>query len=367
MRLAAVILAAGYSTRMVDFKPLLALGGMSLLARCAQTFRRAGVQEILVVSGHRHPEVAAEAARLGLVCTYNPHYDRGMFSSVCTALPHLAAVDGFFLLPVDIPLVRPATIKAIAAAFDGRTTLVPVFAGQPGHPPLIPGSLIPEILAATGEGGLKAFLATRPGRTVPVWDRGVLLDADTPEDFAGLTRRMARLGVGEPAEALALARLAMPEKGVAHGQAVALAASLLGRELNRHGHQLDMELLHNAALLHDIAKGQPQHEARGAELLAALGLEELAPIVAAHRDVPPPASGRLSAKEVVCLADKLVRGTTRLSVHRRFAEKLALYQGDEAACRAIRSRCANALALAALVEKAVGRGLDDILAGEASP
>ncbi|OGR16681.1 MAG: hypothetical protein A2X81_10665 [Desulfobacterales bacterium GWB2_56_26] len=361
MRFGAIILAAGYSSRVGGFKPLMEPGGHSLIARCAQLFRRAHVADMYVVSGHRREEVEAEAARLGIPSIHNPHYDLGMYSSVCAALPHLTQVDGFYILPVDIPLVRPATIGALSAAFDGQTVIHPRFGDLRGHPPLIPAHLIPGLLAYDGKGGLKSFLQQQHSRDVAVWDRGILLDADTPADFAVLTRRLQRLAIGEPAEALALARLVMPEKGVAHGVAVARVASALGRELNRHGYLLDMDLLHNAALLHDVAKGRPQHEVRGAELLADLGLEKLAEIVAAHRDAPPPDSGRLTEKEVVCLADKLVRGTLRMSVHRRFAEKLELYAEASEARRAIRGRLANALALESLVEKAAGQSIEEIL------
>jgi molybdenum cofactor cytidylyltransferase len=367
VKVAAVILAAGYSSRMGGFKPLMELGGQSLLARCAGLFRGAGIGKIVVVTGHRHAEVEAEATRLGVAAIHNPDYDRGMFASVRAALPHLPGIDGFFILPVDIPLVRPATITALAAAFTGETVAYPAFEGLRGHPPLIPARLIPAILADDGQGGLKSLLEQQEHQDVAVWDRGILVDADTPEDFAALAKRCDRLAIGDTAEALALAAAFLPARGMAHGLAVARMALRLGRELNRHGHSLDLDLLHNGALLHDIAKGRPQHEARGAELLAGLGFRKLAEVVAVHRDVPPPASGQLTEKEVVCLADKLVRGTVRLPVERRFAEKLELYAQDRIASAAIRARLANALALQDLVERAAGRSIKEILDAEPGP
>jgi molybdenum cofactor cytidylyltransferase len=367
VKLTAVILAAGYSSRMGGFKPLMDLAGRSLLARCAGLFGGAGIGKIVVVTGHRHTEVETEAARFGLATIHNPDYDRGMFTSVCTALPHLADRDGFFILPVDIPLVRPATITALAAAFTGETVVYPTFNGLRGHPPLIPAQLVPTILAHDGHGGLKSLLEQQEHQDVAVWDRGILVDADTPDDFAALAKRFDRLAIGDTAEALALAAAFLAARGMAHGLAVAQVAMRLGRELNRHGCSLDLELLHNGGLLHDIAKGRPQHEARGAELLAGLGFRKLAEVVAAHRDVPPPSSGQLSEKEVVCLADKLVRGTVRLPVERRFGEKLELYALDRTASAAIRARLANALALQALVEQATGRSVADILDTEPAP
>ena len=367
-RFGAVILAAGFSSRMGDFKPLMELAGQSVLARCVRNFREAGVLDIVVVTGHRAAKVQAEVEKLGVSSMHNARHELGMFSSVCVAvagffeLSQLSGLDAFFILPVDVPLVRPATIRALIDAYDGRIAY-PCFEGERGHPPLIPASLIPEILGHDGQGGLKSLLETCPALDVHVWDRGILLDADTPDDFSALVRRAARLGVGERDEVLALARLSMPERGLAHGLAVARVALRLGEELNRHGGSLDLDLIHNAALLHDIGKGQPAHEARGGEMLAELGLSRLAPIVGSHRDVPPPASGVLTEKEVVCLADKLVRCDRRVGVEERFGEKLALYSLDAHACRAIRGRMNNALALRELVERSCGRGIEEILEG----
>ena len=364
MKLAAIILAAGYSSRIGGFKPLMQLGGQSLLARCAALFRGAGIEDITVITGHRRREVEDEAIKCKISYRYNENFDKGMFTSVCTAVSHLTSVDGFFLLPVDIPLVRPASITTLVDAFQGETAILPTFQGVHGHPPLLPAKLIPAILAYNGEGGLKSLLTKVAMSEIPVWDRGILLDADTPEDFADLDRRMSRMAIGDPEEALALATLTMREKGLAHGLAVAETAQALAQELNHHGYSLDLHLVNNAALLHDIAKGQPQHEALGARLLCRLGLGRVAEIVAVHRDVPPPMSAKMTEMEVVCLADKLVRGTTPLSVVQRFSEKLELFADDQQACRAIRGRQANALALQSLIEKAVGKGLDEILSAK---
>jgi molybdenum cofactor cytidylyltransferase len=364
MNLGGIIPAAGYSSRIGGFKPLMQLGGQSLLECCAGLLQQAGIRKIIVVTGHRGGEVEAEAQQFGLQCIHNPDYAQGMFSSVCTAVRQLSDVDGFFMLPVDIPLIRPATIATICTAFNGRSVTFPCFDGMRGHPPLIPAYLIPAILKHDGQGGLRTLLEKQECKDVAVWDKGILMDADTPEDVAALTRHLSRLDIGEPAETLALATLTIPERGLAHGLAVANVARALGRELNQHGLNMDVDILHNAALLHDIAKGQPQHETRGADMLKALGLGRLAEIVAVHRDVPPPASGRLTEKEVVCLADKLIHGSKRVSVRQRFEDKLSLYAQDHEACRAIRERLANALALQALVEQVAGCGIEAILGSE---
>lgn len=361
MNISAVILAAGYSSRMNGFKPLMTLGGKTLLAHCAEIFRRAGLSSITVVSGYRGEEVEAEASRLGVEWFRNDDIDRGMFSSVYEAVQRMPQIDGFFLLPVDIPLLYPATVSRLLDRFDERSVLLPVFRGKPGHPPLIPASIIPAILAHNGQGGLQAVLEEQPYLEIAVWDKGILMDADTPDDFSALKKRWAKIGIADSDEALELARLLMPDKGVEHGVATARIAVEVGRRLNRKGYILDLDMIRNAALLHDVGKGTPKHEYHGSEMLRNFGLHELAEIVAVHRCLPPPATGVLSEKEVVCLADKLIKGTQPVSVRERFAEKLASYAHDPKAIEAIQRRQADILALHDVVERQAGCSTGEII------
>lgn len=361
MNLGAVILAAGYSSRMGGFKPLMRLGGDSLVGHCLRLFAAAGVGRTVVVTGHRREEVEAELIRLGGEPLHNPEFARGMFSSVQAAVEQMSGLDGFFMLPVDIPLVRPATLDLLMEAFDATAVVYPCRHGVRGHPPLIPARLIPAIREHDGSDGLKRLLEDFPGRDVQVWDDGVLMDADTPEDFTRLVDRAAHLESGSRAEAESLAAMLMPERGVVHGRMVADIARALAEELNRNGYHLDLDVVHNAALLHDVAKGQPEHETRGAEMMRRLGLNRLAEPVGAHRDALPVPPEALGEKELVCLADKLVRGRWRMPVRQRFSEKLAVYADDPAAILAIQARMDNALALQRAVETATSRTVEDIL------
>jgi CTP:molybdopterin cytidylyltransferase MocA len=365
MKFAAVILAAGLSSRMDGFKPLLHIGGKSLLAHCHDLFSAVGVDEQVVVVGHHLPETVAEASLLGLTWCQNRDYRSGMFSSVKSGVSALAAgIDAFFLLPVDIPLIRPATLRAILAAYPDNTDAVifPTFAGRRGHPPLIPSSLIPAILAYDGTGGLEGLLCRYRGIDLAVWDEGILLDADTPADLEGLRQRFRRRAIPSPEESLALAGLMIDAAGIAHGRLVAEVALVLAQALQRQGRRFDTDLLFAAALLHDIAKGYPRHEIKGAEILESLGLRELAAITAVHSDLGCPASGLITEQEIVCLADKVVSGSRRLRLQQRYDEKRALFAGNDEALRAIERRRNNALALADLFERRAGRRLDAILA-----
>lgn len=367
--LAAVVPAAGLSSRLGRFKPLEELGGLSLLARAAALFREAGVTRIVAVAGHRAPEVLAEAGRLGLQAVVNPGYERGMFTSIRAGLAALPpGLDGVFVLPVDIPLVRPQTVRRLLARFPDSPAevLIPCFRGEPGHPPLLRAGLLPRVLAHGGDHGLRGALAGCATERVAVPDAGILLDVDTPADRDAAADRLARRGYPGPDEALALMELYdAGERGLGHARGVARAALALGRAvapaLERAGKPLDFALLEAAALVHDIAKGQRRHEEAGGRLLEAEGFPEAAAIVAAHRDIDPAGLEFPAERELVYLADKLVRGSQVLGLERRFQEKLDQFAGDAEACAAIARRRGHARDMARLVETLAGQDLQAIL------
>ena len=364
MKTGAVILAAGYSSRMGDFKPLLQIGGRSLIEHTISLFRDNGVDHIVVVTGHKEDEVAAEAERLNVQTVSNTDFADGMFSSVCVGISQLPALDAFFVLPVDIPLIRSSTVQTLLHAEINGGVIYPCFDGERGHPPLISREVIPAILKHNGQGGLKQVLEQFPGLDVPVWDEGILLDADTPEDFKNLLARFENMESGSRAEAQALAAITMQQRGINHGEAAAKIACAIGNALNSNGYSLDEDLIYNGALLHDIAKGRPHHESEGAAMLKTLGLHQLVDIVGSHRETAVPDSGRLTAKEIVCLADKLVRGTEQMPIRQRFDEKLVLYANDEEACKAINRRLQSALDLAEKVRKDTGTTVEEIITSE---
>lgn len=365
--LSAIILAAGLSSRMGELKALLPLGGRTVLARCVALFRDCGVEDVVVVTGHRADEVGAAAEAAGARVAFNPDYADGMFGSIRTGAGQLAPdCPGFFLLPVDIPLLRRGTVHLLARSFTETGALLsyPVFAGRRGHPPLIHGACIPAILAERApEGGLRSLLARieaeQPSqvREVQVADATIHVDLDTPEEFLAGCLRFDRCGWPTMAECEAILTHIhpMPAKGLAHGRAVAEVAVALGEGINRRSNRgLDLELCRVCGWLHDLAKGHPHHEAEGARWLEELGFERAASIVAAHKDLDWTPEMGIGERELVHLADKLVRGSRLVPIEERFEEKLSLYRNDPEAVRAIRRRYQVALQLAAAVEASMG-------------
>ena len=380
MPYAVLILAAGQASRMGRCKALLPLteeAGDHALSRLARLWSCADSR--LVVTGFHAEAVEAACAGLGWSCIRNPQPEQGMFSSVRTGLAEVmrvaaaAGIDGVFLQPVDVPLVRPLTVACLreAAAESPGAALIPTFAGTEGHPVFLPVGLLPSILTADGEGGLRAVLSRLPLRHVPVADALMLRDMDTPEDYAALRTLAAGTDGLSVAEAEELLRLrGVPERGLRHARAVSRVAGALALALGRARRAADVVAAvpdavccRVAGLLHDVCKGEAEHEAAGERLLRSYGLERLAVIVGAHRDMTPVPPEELTEKELVFLADKYCRGGDWVSVARRFADKLERYAGDAAACAAIEGRRERALRMEAALAEAL-RPLAD--RGEAS-
>ena len=187
----AIILAAGYSSRMGAFKPLLPFGETTVLERAIALFRAAGIADIRVVVGHRADELLPLLVRWQVRPLLNACYAEGMFSSVLTAAASFEGEGGaFFLLPVDFPLVRPESVEILLGAYrrGAGGILYPTCHGRRGHPPLLATSYRDAILSWPGTGGLSELLRQyqEDAANIETGDEGVLLDMDTPADYERL-------------------------------------------------------------------------------------------------------------------------------------------------------------------------------------
>lgn len=187
----ALILAAGLSRRMGEFKPLLPLRGAALIENSVGSALAGGAETAVVVTGCRADEVEDVLRRAfgeRVRFARNPDYAAtDMLRSVQLGVAALPACEAFFLLPGDMPAVAAGTYAKLLAAREREAAPVifPALDGRRAHPPLIDARLIPAILAYDGGGGLRGLWKRYEGelRTVPVDDAGVWLDLDTPADY----------------------------------------------------------------------------------------------------------------------------------------------------------------------------------------
>ncbi len=188
MQTAALIVAAGMSKRMGEFKPMLSIGSISIAQRVIATLQQSGVSKIVMVTGYNATALERHLSGNGVIFLRNDHYETTqMFDSVRIGLRYLKGkCDRVLFTPVDVPLFTASTVKAILDS--GATLACPMCEGKQGHPILIAESLIQEILLDCGEQGLKGAMdrCSEPLVRIDVEDPGTIHDADTPEDYASL-------------------------------------------------------------------------------------------------------------------------------------------------------------------------------------
>lgn len=335
----AVILAAGLSRRMGAFKPLLPLGGGTLIESAARRLREGGAARIVVVTGSRARDVERALAGMDLRFAHNPAFrETQMLDSAKIGLRALGECDEVFLLPADIPLFCPSLLQMLrqARAQTGADAAHPRMEGRNGHPLLLGPRAARAVLEHDGRDGVKGALAPLAVEACPVGDPGCLLDADTKADYERLLAfRAESVPAAYEIEALH-DRFGSTEAIRRHCRAVerralALAASPACAHLNKR-------LLAAAARVHDAARTKPQHAARLAQALLDLGYVRAAECVSVHMELPPAMWGTVSEATVLYLADKLVMEDRAATLDERFARAARRCAGNEQALLAAASR-----------------------------
>jgi molybdenum cofactor cytidylyltransferase len=187
-RIAAVILAAGRSTRMGPANKLLAdLSGKPLVRWVAEAALASQARPVLAVMGHQAAEVTNAVAGLDLTLVHNPDYATGLASSLkagIRALPE--TTDSALVLLGDMPRITTAHIDRLIAASASGKIVVPVHESQRGNPVLWPAQYFPELLALEGDAGAKRFLTAHAAdvHEVELGTDAIFLDIDTPDALA---------------------------------------------------------------------------------------------------------------------------------------------------------------------------------------
>jgi len=366
---AAVVLAGGLSSRMEQFKPLLPLGEATVADHAIAAFCDAGT-DVFLVTGYRREDIAAGIKNRDINIVHNPDYEKGMFTSVQAGVRVLnSGYRSFFINPVDIPLVKPATVKKLLAVAAERpeNIIYPAFAGKRGHPTLIPAALIPGILVWDKDGGLKAFLESHEDLAleVPVADSNILLDVDTAEDYEILKERSRRPEIPtdeECGEILNTICRVAPDR-IKHCQRVTEAAAEICRAFTMAGVTADISLVYAAAMLHDIGKGQKKHDIAGGELLREMGFGEVGNIVAVHSDLAGGDTSLSLEAKIVYIADKLIEGERPVSLEERYRSSRQRFAVTPEIETAIAGRLKVAREVKLEMEKRLGVRLGTIISG----
>ncbi|MCT4507588.1 MAG: NTP transferase domain-containing protein [Tepidibacter sp.] len=352
---AAIILSAGYSSRMGEFKPVMDLHGQTAINRVINTFKEANIDNIYVVSGH-NDDLIKNIVDAKVV--HNKYFDKGMLESVKTGVSQLSEdIDAFFILPVDIPCINSYTLKTIIHEYEKRNYIVihPTFSNIKGHPPFISTSISKKILSYNESGGLKNLLSFYKDRSknIQVADRGILLDMDNKEDYKVILDYISYFPYPDELECKEIMRICnVNEKTKLHMEYVAKLARVIALKLNENGCNININLTYTGALLHDIKKGEKQHAKQGAVTISKLGYPCLYEVIKSHMDISE--IEKIGEREIIYICDKLIKEAQMIDINERHKSSINRYKNCEDAVSNINKRFDNAKKIKNMIEEIIG-------------
>ena len=201
MKTSAIILAAGLSSRMGDFKPLMKLKEKTVVENLIDSIIEAEIDEIIIVLGFRGKDVERHIKSNykfhltlnKITFVYNEEYkETDMLTSIKIGIKSLSYCHGFYIIPGDMPAIKKDTFISLKNSMIKSKSEV-VFAtlnGYKKHPPLISYRFKDTILDYEGEGGLREIwkLYNINIKYVPVNDYGCAIDIDTKRDYEALVK-----------------------------------------------------------------------------------------------------------------------------------------------------------------------------------
>ncbi len=185
---AAIVLAAGESSRMGRPKPLLPLNGETFLGHLLRQIRASRVDRTVVVLGHRPEQVLEAMPEVRPLAVVNERYQLGQLSSLIVGLETVGEVaDAVLLCLADHPFVTAELIDELIEGYEQThlPIVVPVHGGRRGHPVLFGSRIFGELLAAPLDQGARAVVRAHAEEILEVAtdEPGILADVDTPEAY----------------------------------------------------------------------------------------------------------------------------------------------------------------------------------------
>lgn len=188
MNCAAIVLAAGNSTRMGQQKVLLPFNGVTVIEHIVARLTASGISKIVVVVGRDGLRIRAALKKVPVTIVDNPDYERGMLSSVRAGLA--AVTDRFSASLIclgDQPAIQTFVIDAVMkeGSLDESRIIVPVYRDRRGHPLYIPSVYWPNVMSSYDDTGLRGLLQefSEAVHGLSVDESSILADMDYPEDY----------------------------------------------------------------------------------------------------------------------------------------------------------------------------------------
>ncbi len=175
-------------------------GGSTVLETTLSHAVQSRLPVVVVTTEALHARVTATIAARDVIVLPGAGDDEllGMGYSIAAGVTARSNASGWLVLPGDMPLVQPATLRAVAAAMPHHPIVYAQHRGRRGHPVAFAAELYSELARLSGDEGARRLVARYPAFGVEVPDGGVLLDVDTEQDLQQL-RSLHAAHAGEAA------------------------------------------------------------------------------------------------------------------------------------------------------------------------
>lgn len=193
-KISAIILAAGLSTRMKEFKQLLPYRGKKVIIAIVEELLNANVAEVLVVVGHNADLVREELKKYDVKLIMNPDYKQGMHTSVMAGAENVSdKADAFMIVLGDQPEISSRLVNGLIAFAkqSEKGIIIPSYLNKRGHPVLFRKQYLEHTKNLSPILGLKQIVNENP-KDIDYFIAGedtILFDIDTPEDYQQLLER----------------------------------------------------------------------------------------------------------------------------------------------------------------------------------
>lgn len=183
-----VVLAAGRGSRFNGSRHKLEqpLGDVSVLERTLGHAIEAACPIVVVTIAPLVPLASTLVALRDLVVLSDAEAQRGVGRSIARGVGERPGSPGWLVLPADMPLIRAASILAVADALGDHAIAYSQYRGRRGHPVGFSAELYSELVALDGDEGARRIVARFPAHAVEVDDAGILVDIDTQDDLAAV-------------------------------------------------------------------------------------------------------------------------------------------------------------------------------------
>lgn len=362
MKISGLIVAAGLSSRMKDFKPLMEVEKKPLIINTINSLRQSGVEDINIVVGYRGKDIENCVKNQNVNIIYNNNYESTfMYDSFKLGLNKMKNnCDAIIFLPGDVGFVSKYTIDLLIKEINKKENKIvyPVYKNTIGHPPIISSECFEYLLNYSGKNGLKGGIDyfEVESKKIDTPDKFILCDMDYKEDFYKVKNDFENRQILFLKDCIyLLSYFNVPKSIINHGIKVKDICEDLSNSINKNKEIINVNLINSASILHDIKRQEKNHGEVGADLLASLGYDQIANVVRSHMKLEKGMEDVINENTILYYGDKLVIEDKFVDLNKRFQDKLNKYENNKEIQENIMKKYETTLKIKSNIISIIGR------------